>query len=59
VQLEFSCNQCATELIIFIKNLKNYKCSFDPTLYTYTILRSNSLYLSYNKKEKFLTYLRD
>jgi hypothetical protein len=48
----------ATQLIIFIKKSEIiHRCSFDSNLSTYRILRSNSLYLSYNKKEKFLAYL--
>jgi hypothetical protein len=41
VQTEFSYNYCVNELTMFIKKI--HICSFDPTLYIYIILRSNSL----------------
>jgi hypothetical protein len=54
VQTDFPCNRRANELAKFIKN---HICSLDPTPSIYKILRTNSLYLSYTKKEKFLTDL--
>jgi hypothetical protein len=53
MQTEFSYNYRINKLTKFIKNLKNYICSLDPTPSIYKILRSNSLYLSYTRKRNF------
>jgi hypothetical protein len=58
VQIEFLCNHHANELTKFIKNSeKIHRFSFDHSPSIYIISRSNSLCLSYTKKEKFLTNL--
>jgi hypothetical protein len=41
VQTKYPCNRRENELKSLLKNLKNHKCSFNPTPSLYKISRSN------------------